>query len=99
MSEETNSEPTVHELFDLKGKVALITGGTGHLGSALARALAEAGASVVITSRDESRARDAADALPKTGTVLHHAIALDHMAPESLQRSFAEAVARAGKLD
>src|SRR3954468_4398039 len=28
-------EPTVHELFDLSGKVALITGGTGHLGPAM----------------------------------------------------------------
>ena len=39
---ETNSEPTIHQLFDLNGKVALITGGTGHLGSAMSRALAEA---------------------------------------------------------
>jgi uncharacterized glyoxalase superfamily protein PhnB len=37
-------EPTVHELLDLSGRVVLITGGTGHLGSAMSRALAEAGA-------------------------------------------------------
>ena len=50
-------EPTVQELFDLTGRVAPITGGCGHLGSAMARALAEAGASVVLTSRDAARAR------------------------------------------
>ena len=46
------AEPTIHELFDLSGKVALITGATGFLGSAMSRALSEAGASVVISSRD-----------------------------------------------
>ena len=49
-------EPTVKQLFDLTGRVALITGASGHLGSALARALAEAGASVVCASRDLTRA-------------------------------------------
>src|SRR5205823_6242023 len=56
------AEPTVRELFDLTGRVALVTGGTGHLGSAMGRALAEAGATVVVTSRDADRARAAAAA-------------------------------------
>src|ERR1700757_5059775 len=43
------AEPTVRQLFDLSGQVALITGGCGHLGSAMCRGLAEAGASVVVT--------------------------------------------------
>ena len=51
---------TIQELFDLSGKVALVTGGTGYLGTAFSHALAEAGASVVISSRDEARGRDAA---------------------------------------
>ena len=36
------NEPTIQQLFDLTGKVALVTGGTGHLGSSISRALAEA---------------------------------------------------------
>ena len=66
MDSTSGREPTVHELFDLSGKVVLITGGTGHLGSAMARALAEAGASVVLTSRDAARARRASS-VPSCG--------------------------------
>ena len=39
------------DLFDLKGKVAVVTGGTTGLGYAIAIGLAEAGADVVPTSR------------------------------------------------
>jgi gluconate 5-dehydrogenase len=99
MSATAGREPTIPELFDLGGKVALITGGTGHLGSAMARALAEAGASVVVTSRQAERARAAADALPRVGSARHHGVALDHMVPEAIERGFGEAVDRAGRID
>lgn len=89
-------EPTVQQLFDLTGKVALVTGGTGHLGAALARALAEAGATVVISSRDAAKAKAAAAKLPGTG---HHGVALDHIEASSIERGFADAVALAGRID
>jgi gluconate 5-dehydrogenase len=85
--------------IDLSGRVALVTGGTGHLGSAMARALAEAGASVVVTSRDAERARVAAAALPSPAGAKHHGVALDHTDPSSLERGFAGALAAAGKID
>src|SRR5215212_5271619 len=91
-------EPTVQELFDLSGKVALITGGTGHLGPAMARALAEAGAVVVLTGRDEARAGAAASALPRRGDVRHHGLALDHMRADGPPEAFARAVALAGRV-
>jgi NAD(P)-dependent dehydrogenase (short-subunit alcohol dehydrogenase family) len=92
-------EPTIHELFDLSGKVALITGGTGYLGSAMARALAEAGASVMISSRDADRARAAACALPVVGTARHQGIQLDHQDAASVEKGFASAMRLAGHID
>ena len=43
--------------MSLQGKTALITGGTSGMGSATALAMAEKGASVIITGRDEARGR------------------------------------------
>ena len=57
-------ERNVIELLSLHGKVAIVTGACGWLGSAMSRALAEAGARVVVTSRDEKRAEEFAETLP-----------------------------------
>src|SRR3954470_22094769 len=48
-------------LFDLTGRVALVTGGNKGLGKAMARGFAEAGADVVIASRHESELKAALD--------------------------------------
>ena len=46
----------ISELMSLKGRIALITGGAGHIGSAMAEALAELGANIVIgTTRKTSK--------------------------------------------
>jgi NAD(P)-dependent dehydrogenase (short-subunit alcohol dehydrogenase family) len=42
------------ELFDLTGKVALVTGGSKGLGLAMARGFAEAGADIIICSRKQA---------------------------------------------
>lgn len=92
-------EPTISQLFDLSGKVALITGATGYLGSAMARALAEAGASVVISSRDGDRARSAAEKLPNRGDAAHFGVQLDHKDADSIASGFAAAVEQARAID
>jgi NAD(P)-dependent dehydrogenase (short-subunit alcohol dehydrogenase family) len=93
------SEPTVQQLFDLSGRVALVTGGCGHLGAAMCRALAEAGATIVVTSRDAARAQEFARTLPRPGAASHVGISLDHMRPDSLEASFQAAVSTAGAID
>src|SRR6266536_1513138 len=51
------------DVFKLDGRVALITGGNRGLGFAMAKALAEAGADVVLTSRKSEKARESAAAI------------------------------------
>jgi gluconate 5-dehydrogenase len=91
------ADKTIQQLFDLGGKTALVTGGTGWLGTAFSTALAEAGATVVISSRDKARAQAAVDRLP--GGASHHAVALDHMDETSLSNGFHAAVEAAGSVD
>ena len=46
---------TLNPLFSLKGKVALVTGGNGGLGLAMALGLAEAGADMAVAARDADK--------------------------------------------
>lgn len=46
----------IRELFNLTGKIALVTGGAGNYGKCIVEGLLEAGAKVVVTSRDPERA-------------------------------------------
>lgn len=92
-------EPTVSHLFDLTGRTALISGASGWLGGAMSRALAEAGARVIVTSRDAEKAAAAAAALPSPGGATHLGVAMDQMDGGSVERGFAEAMDRAGAID
>jgi NAD(P)-dependent dehydrogenase (short-subunit alcohol dehydrogenase family) len=82
--------PTVQQLFDLSGRTAVITGATGHLGSALAAALAEAGARVIATSRDRENAQAVAAGLQGPQQGRHIGVALDQMDEASIERGFDE---------
>ena len=58
---------SANEQFSLEGKVAVVTGGTGVLGGAMARGLAAAGARVAILGRREAVARAVADEIVAAG--------------------------------
>lgn len=49
---------TSTDIFRLDGRVAFVSGAAGHLGRAMSRALADAGAHVILNGRDEQRLRD-----------------------------------------
>ncbi|MCC7192440.1 MAG: SDR family oxidoreductase [Phycisphaeraceae bacterium] len=91
--------PTIQQLFDLTGKTALLTGATGYLGSAFGAALAEAGASVITSSRDLEKSRGVAAGLPTPKGQKHHSVSLDHMDETSAASGFADALAATGKID
>src|SRR5262245_50736353 len=90
---------TVQQLFDLTGRVALVTGATGHLGRALSEALAESGASGGATSRDAAKARDYAATLPAPAKVSHHGVALDYLDTASIRSCVDETLRMAGRID
>jgi NAD(P)-dependent dehydrogenase (short-subunit alcohol dehydrogenase family) len=85
--------------FNLEGKVALVTGGSQGLGMEFAEKLSEAGARVAITSRDEQKSKEAADAIAgKTGGEML-GVTADVTNYESIQRMTETVVGAFGRCD
>jgi 2-deoxy-D-gluconate 3-dehydrogenase len=55
------------QLFDLTGRVAIVTGGNGGIGLGMARGMATAGAAIVVAARDESKSLEAVRELEGLG--------------------------------
>lgn len=89
-------EPTIQQLFDLSGKVGIVTGAAGWLGSAMSRALAEAGATLVVTSRDAKQAADFAASLPGSG---HLGIGFDQGDTDTIPGFVRTVLERMGQID
>lgn len=90
-----SDSPTIQQLFDLTGRTALVTGARGHLGAAIAAALAEAGARLVVTSRHLNQAEEVAARLGGSQQGRHLALALDQMDENSIRQA-ADACASIG---
>ena len=88
----------VADLFDLTGKVAVITGGAGGIGVVYAEALAEAGAAVVVADLDLAAATATADALTAKGHTVTGA-SVDVRSAESAAAMVATAVDAHGGVD
>ncbi|MBP6896688.1 MAG: SDR family oxidoreductase [Pseudacidovorax sp.] len=92
------SARTVQQLFDLKGKVALITGGSRGLGLQMAHALGEAGARVMLSSRKADDLEQAAAELQVAGIDARW-IAADCSKEEDTRRLADETLERMGAVD
>lgn len=88
----------MHSMLDLTGRTALITGGGGHLGGASARALAEAGAAVVIVDINAAAAERMAAEVETLGR-RSLAITGDASSYEAVRRMADQALAQFGHID
>jgi NAD(P)-dependent dehydrogenase (short-subunit alcohol dehydrogenase family) len=78
------------ELFDIRGKVALVTGGTSGIGLMAATALVKRGAKTYISGRDQARTDEVAAQLARDGSCIGLAADLaDPQGPAKLAAAFA----------
>jgi 2-deoxy-D-gluconate 3-dehydrogenase len=86
-------------LFDLTGKVAIVTGGNGGIGLGIARGLAEAGASVVVLGRNQSKSRTAARLIEEATGSSTLVVTADVSKPDEVDRAVAETMDHFQRLD
>lgn len=86
-------------LFDLSGRLALVTGSARGLGNALALGLAQAGADVVVHGRDPEATGAAAEQIAAEAHVTTHAVSFDVTEPATVQRELADLMDRVGVPD
>ena len=88
----------VRELFDLTGKVALVTGGSRGLGLEIATGLGEAGANVVIAARRAQWLTPAEEALNQKG-IASLALACDVTSPDQVAQTITATLRTFGRVD
>lgn len=89
---------TIHQLFDLKGKTALVTGGSRGLGLQMAHALGEAGARIMLSSR-KAEDLEAATAELQAAGIDARWIAADCAQEADIHRLADETLERMGQVD
>jgi len=88
----------MHDLFDLSGKSAIVTGGNGGIGLAIARALANAGCAVSIWGRNPDKTAKAEKELLALGVDIHTAIC-DVTDRDAVDSSFEKTLEKFGSID
>ncbi len=87
------------DLFNLSGKVALVTGGSKGLGKAMARGLVEAGADIVISSRNENELRPALEEILHGTNRKGRFVVTDMSRREQVQALAKAALEQMGRID
>lgn len=86
------------KLFDLSGRVAIVTGGSIGLGRQMAESLAEMGADIVLCARKKDRCEQTAEELKKLGAETL-ALGCDVKNPDQVRAVVEETVSRFGRID
>jgi 2-dehydro-3-deoxy-D-gluconate 5-dehydrogenase len=86
------------ELFDLTGKVAIVTGGNRGLGLGMAEGMARAGANIVVAARDKAKSQEAVGHLRSLGVEAEF-IAVDVVDEASCHAMIAATEKRFGRID
>nr|WP_321496411.1 SDR family oxidoreductase [uncultured Methanolobus sp.] len=87
------------DMFDLKNKVILITGGSGHLGKSMCEALAEYGATLIVGSRDVERNREFSEQLTNDFGNENCPLMIDVSSSESINNTVRYITQTYGKID
>ncbi|HZD93651.1 MAG TPA: SDR family oxidoreductase [Candidatus Sulfotelmatobacter sp.] len=95
---EKSATRSVKDLFNLKGRIAIITGGSIGLGRQMAEALAEMGADLALCARKKERCEEAAHDMEKLG-VRAIALACDVKDQASVQQMVDATMAHFGRVD
>jgi 2-dehydro-3-deoxy-D-gluconate 5-dehydrogenase len=90
---------TAVNLFDLTGKVAIVTGGNGGIGLGMAIGLAHAGASVAIVGRNATKSAAAAARIAEETRAETLVVAADVSRSADVERAVEEVVDRFGRID
>jgi NAD(P)-dependent dehydrogenase (short-subunit alcohol dehydrogenase family) len=99
MEDSILENTNVKDLFNLEGKVALISGGAQGLGLQFAEALAEAGAAVAMTSRTLEKARAAAQQVASSRNVPALGLCLDVTSEDSWREAVEKTMETFGRID
>ncbi len=87
------------KLFNLKGRVAIITGGSKGLGLAMGQALASAGANIVIVNRNKQEGHEAAEFIANTYDVKASSVSADVTSEEDMNSMAEITMQEFGRID
>ena len=87
------------DLFDLQGKVAIVTGGNGGIGLGIARGLAQAGADIAVVGRNEDKTTQAVASLRRDFAVRAIGLATDVTSEADATRMAQATLEKLGRID